>query len=115
MKLDRLHAVMTRHVEHGGIPGLVTLVRVHGETHLDAIGQLSLAEPERAPTPMRADSIFRIASMTKPITAVATLLLVDEGKLTLDAPVDHWLPELANRRVLRSLESPFNDTIRATE
>ena len=49
---------------------------------------------------MRRDTIFRISSMTKPIAAVATMILVEECKLRLDDPVDRWLPELANRRVL---------------
>jgi CubicO group peptidase (beta-lactamase class C family) len=59
---------------------------------------------------MQRDSIFRIASMTKPITAAATMLLVDEGKLDLQASVDTLLPELADRRVLRKLDGPVDDT-----
>jgi CubicO group peptidase (beta-lactamase class C family) len=109
MKLDRLHEIMTRHVEQGGVPGLVALLRVQGETHVEALGKLTLGEP----APMRADSIFRITSMTKPITAAAALILIDEGKLALDEPVDKWLPELANRRVLRRLDGPLSDTVPA--
>jgi CubicO group peptidase (beta-lactamase class C family) len=63
--------------------------------------------------PMRRDTIFRIASMTKAVTATAVLMLVEEGKLTLDAPIERWLPELANRRVLRRLEGPLDDTVPA--
>ena len=110
MQLEHLHAVMTRHVEHGGVPGLVTLVRVRGETHVDAIGKLAIGQP----APMRPDTIFRISSMTKSITAAATLILVDDGKLTLDEPVEKWLPELANRRVLRRIDGPLDDTVPAT-
>jgi CubicO group peptidase (beta-lactamase class C family) len=66
------------------------------------------------PEPMRRDSIFRIASMTKPITAVAALMLVEAGKLRLEESVDRLLPELANRRVLRTLASPLDDTVPAT-
>ena len=62
---------------------------------------------------MRRDTIFRIASMTKPITAVAAMILVEECKLRLDDPVDALLPELANRRVLKSLDGPLDDTVPA--
>ena len=62
---------------------------------------------------MRRDTIFRIASLTKPITAAAAMILVEECKLRLDEPVDRLLPELADRKVLRSLESPLDDTVPA--
>jgi len=64
-------------------------------------------------TPMRRDTIFRLASMTKPITATAVLMLVEEGKLALDAPAQRWLPELADRRVLRRIDGPIDDTVPA--
>src|SRR5471032_2715772 len=63
--------------------------------------------------PMKRDTIFRIASMTKPVVAVATLMLIEECRLRLDDPVDEVLPELANRRVLKSLESEVDDTVPA--
>jgi CubicO group peptidase (beta-lactamase class C family) len=63
---------------------------------------------------MRRDTIFRIASMTKPITAAATMILVEECRLRLDETVDRLLPELANRRVLRRLEGPLVDNVPAT-
>jgi CubicO group peptidase (beta-lactamase class C family) len=66
-----------------------------------------------SPVPMRRDTIFRLASMTKPITAVAAMILVEECKLRLDDPVDRWLPELKDRRVLRTVESPLDDTVPA--
>src|SRR5258708_15754641 len=59
---------------------------------------------------MRRDTFFRISSMTKPIIAVATMILVEECKLRLDEPVDRWLPELADRRVLKRLDGPLDDT-----
>jgi CubicO group peptidase (beta-lactamase class C family) len=62
---------------------------------------------------MRRDTIFRIASITKPITAAATMILVDDGKLRLDDSIEAWLLELANRRVLRRLDSPLDDTVPA--
>jgi len=63
--------------------------------------------------PMRRDTIFRIASMTKVVTATAVMMLVEEGKLALDAPAERWLPELANRRVLRRVGGPLDDTVPA--
>jgi CubicO group peptidase (beta-lactamase class C family) len=108
-RLDRMHAIMAGHVAQGELPGLVTLVSRHGETHVDAIGKMALG----GGAPMQRDTIFRIASMTKPITAVAAMLLVESCVLRLDDPVDAFLPELANRRVLRSLGGPLDDTVPA--
>ena len=107
--LARMHDVMAGHLAAGRIPGLVTLVSRRGETHVDAIGTLDFG----AAAPMRRDTIFRIASLSKPITAAAAMMLVEEGRLRLDDPVDKWLPELANRKVLRTIESPLDDTVPA--
>src|SRR6185295_8869899 len=63
--------------------------------------------------PMARDTIFRITSMTKPITAAATMILVEECKLRLDEPVDRLLPELANRKVLKRIDGPLDDTVPA--
>ena len=106
--LNRMHAVMAGHVESGDMPGLVTLVSRRGEVHVDVIGRLAFDGP-----PMTRDSIFRITSMTKPVTAVAAMVLVEEGKLRLDDPVDRWLPELADRKVLRAIDAPIDDTVPA--
>lgn len=108
-RMDRMHAAMQRHVDGGRLPGLVTLVSRQGYEVVDAIG--SMAFGSRAA--MRRDTIFRLASGTKPITAVAGMILVEECKVRLDDPVDEWLPELANRRVLRTLEGPLDDTVPA--
>jgi CubicO group peptidase (beta-lactamase class C family) len=62
---------------------------------------------------MRRDTLFRITSMTKPVTAVAAMILVEECKLRLDDPVDRWLPELADRKVLRAIDAPLDDTVPA--
>jgi CubicO group peptidase (beta-lactamase class C family) len=104
--LAHMHDLMAGYVDRGVIPGMVTLVSRLGEVHADAIGVQGIGG-----APMRRDTIFRIASMTKPVTAVATLILVEEGKLSLDAPVDRWLPELANRQVLRALDGQLGDTV----
>ena len=63
--------------------------------------------------PMRCDTIFRIASLTKPILATATMMLVEDGTLALDEPIDRLLPELAARRVLRHIDGPLDDTVAA--
>ena len=76
---------------------------------VDAIGSLAFGDG----APMQRDTIFRIASLTKPITAAAAMILVEECTLRLDDPVDAWLPELADRRVLRSIDSPLDDTVPA--
>lgn len=108
-RLARMHNVMAGYVERGEVPGLVTLVSRRGETHIDAIGMQAIG----GSAPMRHDTIFRISSMSKPITAVATMILVEECKLRLDDPVDLWLPELANRKVLRRLDGPLDGTVAA--
>src|SRR5437867_8195246 len=91
IRLGRMHDVMARHVAQGEAPGIVTALRRHGEVHVDAIGTKAVGGAE----PMRRDTIFRITSMTKPVTAVAAMILVEECKLRLDEPVDRLLPELA--------------------
>src|SRR6185369_14445042 len=63
---------------------------------------------------MPRDALFRIASMTKAVTAVAVMMLVEDGKLKLDEPVDRLLPELANRRVLKALDGSLDATVPAT-
>jgi CubicO group peptidase (beta-lactamase class C family) len=107
--LERLHRVMAGHVEAGRVPGVVTVVARHGETHLDAIGTTEVG----GTVPVRADTIYRISSMTKPITAAAVMILVEECLLRLDEPVERLLPELADRRVLRSPDAPLDDTVPA--
>jgi CubicO group peptidase (beta-lactamase class C family) len=107
---DALHALMAAYVERGDVPGLVTLVARRGQVSVDAIGTSAAAGAGR---PVTRDAIFRVASMTKPVTAAAAMILVEDGKLRLDDPVDRWLPELAHRRVLRRLESPLDDTVPA--
>ncbi len=108
-RLGRMSEVMGGHVERGEVAGVVTLLCRHGEIHVDAVG----AQDLRIGTPMRRDTIFRIASMSKPIAAAAAMILVEEAKLRLDEPVDRLLPELADRQVLRTIGSPLEDTMPA--
>src|SRR5881296_4758223 len=91
--LDRLHDAMAARVAKGELPGMVTLVAHGEEVHVDTIGVMAFGSDE----PMRRDTIFRITSMTKPILALATMMLVDDDALGLDEPVDRLLPELADR------------------
>src|SRR5437899_961120 len=109
VRLGRMHDVMAGYVERGEVPGLVTLVSRRGEVHVDAIGTQAIGES----LPMRRNTIFRISSMTKPITAAATMILVEECKLRLDEPVNALLPELAERKVLKRLDGPLDDTVPA--
>ena len=108
-RLGRMREVMAGAVERGDVPGLVALVHRRGETHVVALGTTAAG----GNTPMRRDTIFRIASLTKPITAVAAMILVEECRLRLDDPVDDLLPELAGRRVLRRVDGPLDDTVPA--
>ncbi|MBS0221575.1 MAG: beta-lactamase family protein [Proteobacteria bacterium] len=107
-RLARLHDALAAHVETGDMPGLVALLSRGDEVVVEAIGTRSFGG-----APMKRDTIFRIASMTKPVIAAATLLLVEECKLRLDDPVDPFLPELADRKVLRSLDRAIDDTVPA--
>jgi CubicO group peptidase (beta-lactamase class C family) len=106
-RLTRLSDAMRGYVDRGEVAGVVTLVHRNGrEVHADAFGW----QDEEAGTPIRRDTIFRIASMTKPVVSVAALMLLEDGKLRLDDPVDRWLPELADRRVMRKPNGPIDDT-----
>jgi CubicO group peptidase (beta-lactamase class C family) len=109
--LRRLRDVMSGYVERGEVPGLVTLVSRDDETHVDCFGERS--SDGTGSQSVGRDTIFRIASMSKPITAMATLILVEESKLHLDEPVDRLLPEMANRNVLKRVDGPLDDTVPA--
>src|SRR5262249_45089983 len=107
--LKRMHQVLSGHVEREEIPGLVALVSRDDEVHVEVLGTLSVG----GRIPMQRDTIFRIASLTKPITAVAAMILVEECRLRLDESIEPWLPELANRRVLKSISLQPDDTVPA--
>jgi CubicO group peptidase (beta-lactamase class C family) len=96
-RLVRTRHAMQHFVDSGDVAGCVTLVWRHGEiARIDALG----CSDSEARTPMTRETLFRIASMTKPVTSVAALMLVEDGLIGLDDPVSRWLPELANPRVL---------------
>ncbi|HWD78839.1 MAG TPA: serine hydrolase domain-containing protein [Kribbella sp.] len=96
------------YVDSGVVPGLISLVSRGDETHLEIHGRTAYDGPE-----LERDSLFRVSSFTKPITAAATMLLVDELRLSLDAPVADVLPELAKPVVLRDPDGSINDTVPA--
>ncbi len=106
--LAGLHDAAARHVGPDRVPGLVALVASGDQVHVEALGDLTVGGP-----PVRRDSLFRIASVTKPLTAAATLALIEEGLIGLRDPVDELLPELATPRVLRQMDGPLADTVPA--
>lgn len=106
--LARFSAIAAEQVGDDKVPGLVALVASGEDVHVEVLGSATVGGP-----PVRRDTQFRIASMTKPVTGVATLALVEEGALGLDEPVGRWLPELAQPRVLRRADSPLDDTVPA--
>jgi CubicO group peptidase (beta-lactamase class C family) len=107
--LARIDDLLRDQAARREVAGAVGLI-AHGDTvHVATAGVQDLASA----VPMRRDTIFRIASMTKPITAAAAMMLVDEGRVALDDPVERWLPELADRRVLRAIGRPLDDTVPA--
>ncbi len=108
-RLARLRDCMAGFVERGEVPGLVAMVCRRGEVHAHAIGQKATEGDD----PVRRDTIFRIASMTKPVVAAAAMILVEECKLRLDEPVDRLLPELADRKVLKQIDGPLDETVAA--
>jgi len=108
-RLERMHDVMAGYVDRGQVPGLVALVSRAGELRVDALGSLAVGGQSR----VQRDTIFRIASMTKPVTAAAAMILVEECRLRLDEPVDRLLPELADRKVIKRFEGALDDTVPA--
>ncbi|MFC9490660.1 serine hydrolase domain-containing protein, partial [Streptomyces hydrogenans] len=107
--LRRVREVLARHVESGRIPGLVALVGRGDETHVEGLGTMR----HDGGAPMSRDTVFRMASTSKPVTVAAAMILVDECRLRLDDPVDPWLPELADRQVLKNVDGPLDDTVPA--
>src|SRR5579872_6166200 len=105
----QLVAIVRRHVNLGYTPGAVVVVARANAVEMTVVGE----QARGGAAPVRTDSIFRIASMTKPITAAAAMMFVEEGRLRLRDPIDRWIPELANRRVLREPGAALDDTVPA--
>ena len=108
-RVARMHDALLRHVEGDRIPGLVALVHQRGREHVETIGAMAFGSD----LPMRRDTIFRLASTTKPITAAGAMTLVEDCRIRLDDAVEEWLPELRDRRVLRTIDGPLDDTVPA--
>ncbi|MFI1735132.1 serine hydrolase domain-containing protein [Streptomyces acidicola] len=106
---DNLHDFLKKHVSDGSAPGAVALVARGDRTEVEAVG---VADVEGT-APMVRDSIFRIASITKPVVAAAVMMLVEDGRMTLDDPVARWLPELAAPSVVRTPAGPVDDVVPA--
>ena len=95
-RLARIHEAVQRHIDAGALSGAVTLVARHGRiAHLEAHGLMDI-ESKR---PMPRDGVFRLASMSKPITAVAVMMMVEEGKVRLSDPVSRFIPEFKSMKV----------------
>jgi CubicO group peptidase (beta-lactamase class C family) len=106
-RLKRLTDGMQGYIDRGDVAGVQTLIYRHGVlAHSDLLGW----QDQEAKIPLRRDTIYRIASMSKPVTAVAALILLEEDKFRLEDPVDRWLPELADRKVLKNPAGPLDDT-----
>jgi CubicO group peptidase (beta-lactamase class C family) len=106
-RLAPIPGMMKGVVDAGDLSGMVTLVWRDGEeVQLNIVGQRDIENKK----PMTRDTLFRIASMTKPITSVAALMLMEEGKIRLDDPITKWLPEFADMKVLKDPKGPLSET-----
>jgi CubicO group peptidase (beta-lactamase class C family) len=104
---DPIATAMAAIVEAGTLAGLATLVWRDGQVvQTAAVGWRDM----EAKLPMERSTLFRIASMTKPITSTAALMLLEEGRYTLDEPITRWAPEFSRMRVLRSASGPLDQT-----
>ncbi|WP_326999933.1 beta-lactamase family protein [Dactylosporangium sp. NBC_01737] len=109
--MDALYRSMAGLVERGAVPGLVAAVAgADGPVRVEVLGAAAFGE---GAAPMRRDTPFRLTSVTKPMVAAVAVMLVEDGLLALDEPVDRLLPELAGPRVLRRLDADVDDTVPA--
>ena len=105
--LAAIPAALKPVIEAGDLSGFVTLLWRKGEiAQVNTIGHRDVA----GGLPMTRDTMFRIASMTKPITSIAALMLMEEGKLKLDDPITKWMPEFKDMKVLKSATGPLDET-----
>ncbi|HTO41773.1 MAG TPA: serine hydrolase domain-containing protein, partial [Rhizomicrobium sp.] len=106
-KLAQITPTLQKTVAAGDLSGFVTLIWQNGELiQLDTVGKRNIGEN----LPMTRDTLFRIASMTKPITSVAALMLLEEGRFKLSDPITTWAPEFADMRVLKHPDGPLDET-----
>jgi CubicO group peptidase (beta-lactamase class C family) len=107
--MAKLKGILQARVDDGSVPGAVALVATGDDVELAVAGSVDT----EGTAPMARESLFRIASITKPIVAAAVMALVDDGRLAVDDPVDRWLPELASPSVVRTPASPVDDVVPA--
>ena len=105
----RLQAVLQKTINEGQLAGAAVLAWREGQVECATAGWRDIENE----LPMERSTIFRIASMTKPITSVAALMLVDEGRIALDEPVSRVAPEFSTMRVLRVPDGSLEDTVEA--
>jgi CubicO group peptidase (beta-lactamase class C family) len=110
--VSALHAVLRVQVTRGYVPGAVALVAQHGVVRSCAVGRMSFDGPG-ADRPFDVNTICRLGSMTKPIISACAMTLVDDHTIDLDEPVDRFLPELADMRVLVAIDAPLSHTVAA--
>jgi len=107
--MSNLRDILQTYVSDGSVPGAVALVARGDRVEVQAAGSADVA----GTFPMARDSIFRVASITKPIAAAAVMMLVEDGRIALEDPVGKWLPELASPVVVRTPASPVDDVVPA--
>ncbi|ANP54901.1 CubicO group peptidase (beta-lactamase class C family) [Streptomyces griseochromogenes] len=107
--MTALHETLRRYVADRAVPGAVALLARGDDVEVVTVGHVDAD----GSAPMARDSLFRIASITKPVTAAAVLMLVEEGLAGLDDPVDTWLPELAKPMAVRTPSGPLDDLVPA--
>jgi CubicO group peptidase (beta-lactamase class C family) len=107
--MTTLNDILETYVSNGSAPGAVGLVARGDRFELAAVGSLDI----EGTAPMARDSIFRLASITKPIVSAAVMMLVEDGLIALDDPVGRWLPEIASPSVVRTPTSPVDDVVPA--
>src|ERR1700761_6021180 len=95
-RLQRIHSMVQRHIDLGDISGAVMLVARHGQlAYIDIQGTTDIETKK----PMTRDTLFRMASMTKPVIGTAMMMMLEEGKVSLSDPVSKFIPEFKNIKV----------------
>ena len=107
--MSNVHDILQTYVGNGSVPGAVGLMARGDRAEVAAAGSADVG----GTSPMARDSIFRVASITKPITAAAVMMLVEDRRIALEDPVRQWLPELASPAVVRTPASPVDDVVPA--
>src|SRR5436309_6404962 len=107
--MSNVHDILQTYVGNGSVPGAVGLMARGDRVEVAAAGSADVG----GTSPMARDSIFRVASITRPITAAAVMMLVEDGRIALEDPVGQWLPELASPAVVRTPAGRVDDVVPA--